>query len=63
MTDIHGSSSTAPLDQPEVERLQLVSLQQISPDSMEPWKVPRRDIRILGEIGTGAWGAVAQGTF
>ena len=26
-----------------------------------PWKISRRDVRLMGEIGVGAWGAVARG--
>ena len=28
-----------------------------------PWNVPRRDVRIVQEIGVGAWGTVARGVY
>ncbi len=31
--------------------------------SIDFWKVPRDDVQILDEIGTGGWGVVAKGTF
>ncbi len=35
----------------------------MSSREIEFWKIPRRDVQILGEIGSGAWGAVAKGIF
>ncbi len=35
----------------------------MSSREIEFWKIPRRDVQIFGEIGSGAWGAVAKGIF
>ncbi len=35
----------------------------MSSREIEFWKIPRRDVQIFGEIGSGAWGTVAKGIF
>ncbi len=35
----------------------------VSSQEIEFWKIPRQEVQILGEIGSGAWGYVAKGIF
>ncbi len=49
--------------QAEIERLRLSSNQKVSSQEIYFWKIPRQDIQTFGEIGSGAWGYVAKGTF
>ena len=46
----------------------LADLQKYTPPDLgtvdiDPWNVPRRNVKILNEIGRGGWGVVARGTY
>ena len=52
------------LRQTTAELQQLRSFSQVPPQQgIEDWKVRRSDVKILDEIGRGAWGVVARGKF
>ena len=48
--------------QMEVQRTRLIQPQSTL-EAIEHWKVPRRDIQTMREIGRGAWGSIFEGKF
>ena len=52
------------LQQTTAELQQLRSFSQVVPQQgIETWKIQRSEVKILDEIGRGAWGVVARGKF
>ena len=48
--------------QAEAQQTQLIQPQRTL-EAIEYWKVPRRDIQIIREVGVGAWGSVSEGKY
>ena len=48
--------------QNEAQRTRLIQPQSTL-EAIEYWKVPRRDIQIMREIGRGAWGSIFEGKY
>ena len=48
--------------QAETQQTRLIQPQSTL-EAIEYWKVPRRDIQIIREVGVGAWGSVSEGKY
>ena len=48
--------------QAEAQQTRLIQPQSTL-EAIEYWKVPRRDIQIIREVGVGAWGSVSEGKY
>ena len=51
------------LDAALAEVQQLRRTPQVTSRHQQSWNIPRQDVQVLSEIGTGAWGTVAKGKF